>query len=112
MLDDTFKTERGAQTMPLPPIGSRNGYTPLIDILAARKTSRNFTGEALELDDISLILTETFGYREHSHEHYNSKGLTVPAKRRSSPSGGSLQVSEAYLVALNIEGINRGIYQM
>jgi SagB-type dehydrogenase family enzyme len=110
MPDDTFMTERGFQKMALPAVGTCKDRTPLIDILAARKTSRSFTGESLAANDISMILTETFSYREHSHEHYNARGLVVPAKRRSSPSGGSLQVSEAYLVALNVDGIARGVY--
>jgi SagB-type dehydrogenase family enzyme len=82
----------------------------LLVLLEQRKTNRTFTGLPISLSAIHEILSETFRYREHDHALYRAQGMSTPTRRRSSPSGGSLQSCEAYLIARNVEGLPPGIY--
>lgn len=106
---DAFSFEKGQHARVLGD-SARRASIDLFDVLRDRMTTRHFTGESIPLESISTVLTETFGYREHLIRKYREKGLDTPTKRRSSPSGGSLQCSEAYLVARNVSGLNRGVY--
>ncbi|MDI3454191.1 SagB/ThcOx family dehydrogenase [Acinetobacter sp. V89_4] len=79
-------------------------------ILENRHTNRTFTNKNIPFDKISLILNYTFGYRDHDKREYEKKGLHTPTKRRTSSSGGSLQSCEGYLISMNIDGIEPGVY--
>ncbi|MFL9960041.1 SagB/ThcOx family dehydrogenase [Paraburkholderia sediminicola] len=53
----------------------------------------------------------TFGaVHGDTRQDMQEAGLLPVGYRRTSPSGGSLQPSAAYLVALNVEGLTAGIY--
>lgn len=82
-----------------------------IDTLFARKTSREFKIEAVSLQEVAEVLYWTFGTPHGStRAEMEAAGLRSVGYRRTSPSGGSLQTSEAYLVALNVTGLVSGIY--
>jgi SagB-type dehydrogenase family enzyme len=106
---DAFTFEKGQETRMLGNPLQRDAIN-LFDVLRDRTSTRHFTNESIPFENLSVVLTETFGYREHLIGKYLEKGLDTPTKRRSSPSGGSLQCSEAYLVARNVSGLDRGVY--
>ncbi|CAI9429637.1 Nitroreductase domain-containing protein [Candidatus Ornithobacterium hominis] len=76
----------------------------LYDTLKKRKTIREFEKNKTELNKLSNLLYYTFGYIHGEEEDY------LPFKRRSSPSGGCLQIIEPYIAIFNVEGIENGIY--
>ncbi|MES2632901.1 MAG: SagB/ThcOx family dehydrogenase [Pseudomonadota bacterium] len=106
---DAFSFEKGHEVRQLGTPAGRDGID-LFDALRDRTSTRHFSNESISFDSISTVLTETFSYREHLIEKYHAKGLDTPTKRRSSPSGGSLQCSEAYLVARRVDGLDPGVY--
>lgn len=87
------------------------GCMSLKAALLNRKTTRSFHGEPLDLAIVSNSLYATFG-AVHGEERSDLKalGLMPVGYRRTSPSGGSLQASEPYLVAIRVEGLAPGVY--
>lgn len=83
----------------------------LSDALLARQTCRAFNAETLDLTQVATTLWATFG-AVHGDQRYDleQQGLLPIGYRRTSASGGSLQTSEPYLVALRIRGLPSGIY--
>lgn len=83
----------------------------LWDALMARKTTREFTGEPVELAAVSNILYATFGaVHGPDRSDVDIYGIKSYGYRRTSPSGGSLQTAEPYLVNLTIAGLPAGVY--
>jgi SagB-type dehydrogenase family enzyme len=79
--------------------------------LCQRYTCRNFCGKSVSLEQLSDALWATFGaIHGFGKSEYEEAGLKTLGYRRSSPSGGCLQTSEPYLVALNVEDLAPGIY--
>jgi len=81
------------------------------DVIKKRKTSRNFDPVSLDLKDLSSLLYLCFGpihgtvWEDFEQHHIPSLG-----QRRSSPSATGLQGCDAYLVILNANDIEQGIY--
>jgi SagB-type dehydrogenase family enzyme len=87
------------------------GPMPLRQALHERRTCRDFNAEPLPLHDVSTTLWATFGaVHGNQRADLEAEGLMPIGYRRTSPSGGSLHPSEAYLVALRVEGLPPGIY--
>lgn len=103
---------RSGETFALPnPNKKFLSNNKFIDTLFARKTSREFKIEAISLQEVAEVLYWTFGMPHGStRTEMEAAGLRSVGYRRTSPSGGSLQTSEAYLVALNVTGLASGIY--
>lgn len=74
------------------------------DMLKKRKTIREFEQSESSIEKLSNLLYYTFGYIHGEEEDY------LPFKRRSSPSGGCLQIIEPYIAIFNVEGIDKGVY--
>lgn len=77
-----------------------------------RMTSRSFENTPVALPSVSDILYATFG-KIHGDSHILTlaeRGIKTVGYRRSSPSAGCLQASEAYLIALNVDGLDKGVY--
>ncbi|ATM97312.1 SagB-type dehydrogenase domain [Yersinia frederiksenii] len=104
--------QRSGKKIPLPkPNKNFLSDKKLMDTLLARKTSREFKIEAISLQKVAEVLFWTFGIPHGPNRtEMTAVGLKPIGYRRTSPSGGSLQTSEAYLVALNIIGLVPGIY--
>ncbi|OVZ94555.1 nitroreductase [Yersinia frederiksenii] len=104
--------QRSGETIPLPNPDKNFLFDKrLMDTLFARKTSREFKRETVSLQEVAEVLFWTFGTPHGSKRtEMEVAGLKSIGYRRTSPSGGSLQTSEAYLVALNIIGLASGIY--
>lgn len=109
MPEDCFRTARGAGDITAPATQTHLSE-PLVRLLEQRRSNRTFSGEGLSFSQVTTIIDETFRYREHDHDAYRARGLVTPTVRRSSPSGGSLQSCEGYLLARNVAGLDAGIY--
>ena len=106
---DAFTTTRGTIDVDLS-LTERGETCDLLEALENRRSNRTFSGDEIPFADISAVLDESFRYREHDREAYEKSGMATPTKRRSSPSGGSLQSCEAYLIAKRISGLASGVY--
>ena len=83
----------------------------LWDALLARETTREFSREAIDLGAVSNILWATFGaVHGPDRSDVGVFGIKSYGYRRTSPSGGSLQTAEPYLVNLTISGLPTGVY--
>jgi SagB-type dehydrogenase family enzyme len=74
-------------------------------VLLDRRTWRGFGRRALALDALSQLLHLTFGVQRW--------GRAATGERlafKTSPSGGGLNPLEAYVLALRVEGLPRGLY--
>jgi SagB-type dehydrogenase family enzyme len=82
----------------------------LWDSLTARKSCRTFDGRPISLVEISTLLYASFGEVHGPWTHLAKNGLRELGIRRTSPSGGGIHPSQAYLVAMNVEGLEPGVY--
>ncbi|WP_038744873.1 SagB/ThcOx family dehydrogenase [Burkholderia savannae] len=83
----------------------------LTEVLMQRRTSRSFVTQTIPLQTVADALYWTFGtVHGDTREDMRAAGLQPVGYRRTSPSGGSLHPSEAYLVALHVDGLRAGIY--
>ena len=82
----------------------------LWECLKARRSCRTFDGRPVSLAEISTILYATFGEVHGPWTHLTENGLRELGIRRTSPSGGGIHSSQAYLIAMNVEGLEAGVY--
>jgi SagB-type dehydrogenase family enzyme len=92
----------GQRAIPLP-ASTLEGDLPRV--LRARRTWRRFGGQPVAKSDVATLLELTWGV-----QHW----VDVPGRPRmalkTSPSGGARHSIEAYVLALNIDGVPRGFY--
>ena len=74
---------------------------PLEEVIRARRSTRRYTGEPLALEELSRLLGFAYG---------QTGPASGPSYFRAAPSGGALYPLEVYVAALNVEGVERGIY--
>jgi len=98
-----FKTIRGADTIRLPP--PEIASDTFFETLHARRTHREFARGEVSLRNISKLLQTTWGVQGYFHTDVFGK---LPYK--TSPSGGARHPGEVYLMALRVEGLERGVY--
>jgi SagB-type dehydrogenase family enzyme len=107
----SLRVRRDGPRIPLPsPDVERLRAVSLWDSLKARKSSRTFDGTPVSLVEISTLLHATFGEVHGPWTHLTEHGLRELGIRRTSPSGGGIHPSQAYLIAMQIEGLEPGIY--
>lgn len=70
-----------------------------------RRTWRRFDTRPVALDDLSTLLDLTFGVRMHGTAYDGH-----PLVYTTSPSGGACHPCEAYVLALRVDGLPRGLY--
>jgi SagB-type dehydrogenase family enzyme len=78
---------------------------PRIDLLSAianRRSHRMFTAEPLTLEEVSFLVWATQGVRQRASES---------TAFRTVPSAGCRHALETYLCALNVVGLEQGIYR-
>jgi len=80
------------------PESRKHSDTSIESALEQRRSIRQFSDEALNLDEISQIL-------------WAAQGVTDPAGLRTAPSAGALYPLEIYLLAGNVDGLAEGIYK-
>lgn len=74
-------------------------------LLLTRRTWRQFSREAISYQDLSTLFWLTFRIQAWG-EFYGLGKLAL----KTSPSGGARHPLEAYVVALKVEGLDRGLY--
>jgi SagB-type dehydrogenase family enzyme len=115
--DSVRESRRRAHTKPMPPPvkrypNSRQIFLPapakigeFPRVLLERRTWRQFSHRALELEKLATLLGLTFGVQEW----IDLRGIGRVALK-TSPSGGSRHPIEGYVVALRVQGLDRGLY--
>ena len=79
------------------------GTMPLVDAIRKRRSHRKYSDSPLSLEELSFLLWATQGVHEVWRE-----GI---ATRRTVPSGGSRHPFETYLVVINVEELDHGLYR-
>lgn len=104
-------TKRVGEHVALPkPSQERFNSKSLLSSLLNRKTCRQFNSEAVTKTDLSDLLYITFGLVHGDWNEFDEMDMKVTAIRKSSPSGGGLHPTEAYITVLRVEGLESGIY--
>jgi SagB-type dehydrogenase family enzyme len=75
------------------------GNIPLINALERRRSCRKFTGQPLNLEELSFLLWAVQGVTGDSED------------RRTAPSAGARHPFETYLAVRNVEGVRPGLYR-
>jgi SagB-type dehydrogenase family enzyme len=103
--------ERSGTAIRLPPPDfSSLSEKNFLQVLNERKTSRSFDGSSINIETLSTLLHTVFGNFHANQDDYTQYGFQRVGLRKTSPSAGGLHASEAYIVALNIEGLDPGVY--
>ena len=74
----------------------------VLTIINERKSHRFFKKESLTLDHLSFLLWASQGVKGIKGDNY--------ATERTVPSGGARHAFEVYLAAINVKGLEKGIY--
>ena len=78
---------------------------PLQRVLLRRRTWRNFSSDPIPLRSMSALLRLTWGVQK--------RGMVTgqgPVVLKTSPSGGARHPAEAYVLSLNVAGLDRGVF--
>jgi SagB-type dehydrogenase family enzyme len=98
-----FKRIAGAESIRLPSHGVDTDT--FFETLHARRTHRDFARGAVSLEDVSKLLQTTWGVQGYFQTNVFGR---LPYK--TSPSGGARHPIEVYLMAIRVEGLERGLY--
>ena len=93
-----------------PPDLSILSSVDFLTILKNRKTCRSFIKNKISLLTLSTLLYTVFGDFHSSVENYKKYGYEKIGMRKTSPSGGGLHPTEAYLVVKDVGDLAEGIY--
>jgi putative peptide maturation dehydrogenase len=94
----------GGKVVPLPQPDRDDGY--FFELLGRRRTTRSFDRDgSISAEELATILFYTFG----AHGSFRVRDELV-ALRKTSPSGGALHPTEAYLLVRTVDGIEPGVY--
>lgn len=94
----------GAALIELPaPAALSLGTMPLAEAIGRRRTQRDFTGEAVTLEELSFLLWATQGVQEVAPDGTSSL--------RSVPSAGARHPFETYLFVQRVAGLRPGLYR-
>jgi SagB-type dehydrogenase family enzyme len=98
-----FKTTPDAAVIRLPSHATERDT--FFDTLHARRTHREFARGKVSLHNVSKLLRTTWGVQGYFETNVFGK---LPYK--TSPSGGARHPGEVYLMALRVDGLERGMY--
>ena len=76
----------------------RDSGVSVEEALLKRRSVRDYTGEALNMQEVSQLL-------------WAAQGITDSAGKRAAPSAGALYPLEVYLVVGNVENMDKGVYR-
>lgn len=77
----------------------------LREIIVKRRSAREYSGSALSINDLSIVLRNSYGITGRAillHE--------IEQKLRAVPSGGALYPLELYVACFRVDGVEPGIY--
>lgn len=98
-------------SLPLPPPNlSQLNDVSLWKSLSSRRTTRVFDQTPITIERLSSLLHATFGFLTERESTVHEFTPATLRHRRSSPSGGGLNATEAYPLLLNVDGIASGLY--
>jgi SagB-type dehydrogenase family enzyme len=100
-----FKRYRGAPGRRLLEASSPTWPAPLEQVLAARRTVRQFRREPVRLADLAAVVRGTWG-----RTGWLDAGEFGHLPLKTSPSAGSLHPIECYVLAWNVSGLPAGLY--
>lgn len=104
-------TEKEGKLIELPEVNLELiASTSLKEVFLKRKTCRAFYGRSVSLEDVSTFLHASFGLIHGDWSDLSENELALTGMRKASPSGGGLHPEEAYLVAMNVDGLKPGLY--
>lgn len=95
--------------LPLPDFNLFEGKT-FLDVLKQRKTCRSFNGGPVDLNALSTLLFTSMGPLHGEWSDLKENNLSTLGIRKAFPSGGGLHPEEGYIVALEVEGLEKGVY--
>lgn len=95
LMAQAYKVYTLMDQVPLEPPQPRD---QLESLMASRRSVRTYTGESLNLEELGRLLFFSYGITDKRRNW------------RAVASGGGLYPLEVYAVALNVEGLKRGIY--
>jgi SagB-type dehydrogenase family enzyme len=98
-----FKRIRGADTIQLASHGTTSDV--FFRTLRGRRTHREFAKGKVSMENLSTLLRMTWGVQGYFQTDVFGR---LPYK--TSPSGGSRHPGEVYLMALRVDGLERGMY--
>jgi len=78
----------------------------LKEVLKARRSKRDYQQKPLTLSEISTVLYLAYGVRA-TIDAYGKRAVPL----HHAPSGGGLLSGQIYFVALNVEGLAKGVYR-
>ncbi len=96
---ELYKAYPGARTVALPE-PRLDGGLPTARAIAARRSTRSYSGQPMSLDELSRFLFLTSGI---SADRFGNA-------RRTAPSSGALYPIEVYPIVHNVDGVERGVY--
>ncbi|MEA5669904.1 SagB family peptide dehydrogenase [Pseudomonas sp. MH2] len=79
-------------------------------LLTKRSTSRDFLDLPVQLEDLTRILEYSIGFIGERELPDSSNLPAALRKRRSSPSGGGLNSTEAYVYVRHVDNLDPGLY--
>ncbi|HEK0908941.1 TPA: SagB family peptide dehydrogenase [Pseudomonas putida] len=79
-------------------------------LLKKRSTSRDFLDLPVPLEDLTRILEYSIGFIDERELPDSSNLPAALRKRRSSPSGGGLNSTEAYVYVRHVDNLDPGLY--
>jgi SagB-type dehydrogenase family enzyme len=100
-----YKRYRLHPQVPLPRVPVDAGGAPLAEVIAARRSRRNFASHQLELTELSAIMQWSYGIS-------GEVGIAGGGVQhfRAVPSAGALYPAEIYLGVRAVRGLEAGIY--
>ncbi|WP_459719026.1 SagB/ThcOx family dehydrogenase [Paraburkholderia sp. 2C] len=105
-----LEREGARYDLPDPQMGELESMS-LWQALVQRRTTRDFLASDVTLQQVANILYATFGFvHGMGRTDLANGGFVSLGNRRTSPSAGSLQATEAYLIAKRVSGLEPAIY--
>lgn len=101
---------RYPDALKLVPLSRQADLSPFENLLKKRSTSRDFFDLPVQLEALTRILEHSLAFIDERELPEASNLPEAFRKRRSSPSGGGLNSTEAYIYIRNVEHLDAGIY--
>jgi SagB-type dehydrogenase family enzyme len=100
-----YKRYRSYPQTPLPPVPASLVGPPIADVIAARRSTRNFAQLPLELGELAALLQWSYGMTGEAIMPGGAR-----QRFRAVPSAGALYPAELYLGVRAVSGLEPGVY--